>query len=283
MSGITRRAVNAALLGLAVMATGPTPAFAAHNGAAGGLAAAVADPGRTPEFRKRDKYRHPLQTLGFFGIQPTMTVVEIWPGKGWYTEILAAYLKDSGQLYAAVPQAGGNIANAEVKADFETFRRKFTLDQQHYGKVTITEFKPPEREEICPPGSADMVLTFRNVHNWIAAGYEQEAFKAFYTALKPGGVLGVEEHRAKPYTTLEQTRKSGYVNETYIKTLATNAGFRFAGESPVNNNPKDTKDYPEGVWTLPPTLTLGNTDKAKYLAIGESDRMTLKFVKPGAP
>ncbi|MBL6749357.1 MAG: class I SAM-dependent methyltransferase [Nevskia sp.] len=277
MSGIMRYFV---LLGLGCLGICLPPAFGGQKAADPGLAAAVADPGRTPEFRARDRYRHPLQTLRFFGIRPDMTVVEIWPGRGWYSEILAPYLKDKGHLYAAVPQAGGEIANAEVRADFEAFSRKFTGDAAHYGSVTITQFKPPEHVQICPPGSADLVLTFRNVHNWIAAGYEQDAFKAFYAALKPGGVLGVVEHRARPYTTLEQTRNSGYVNEAYIKALAANAGFRFAGASPVNDNPKDTKDYPEGVWTLPPTLTLGGKDKAKYLAIGESDRMTLKFVKP---
>jgi predicted methyltransferase len=266
--------------GLAFLAAALPPAFGGQKAADPALAAAVADPGRTPEFRARDKYRHPLQTLRFFGIRPDMTVVEIWPGRGWYTEILAPYLKGAGHLYAAVPRAGAAIANAEVRADFEAFSRRFTGDPARYGSVAITEFRPPEQEQICPPGSADLVLTFRNVHNWIAAGYEQEAFKVFYAALKPGGVLGVEEHRAKPYTTLEQTRKSGYVNEAYIKALAANAGFRFAGASPVNDNPKDTKDYPEGVWTLPPTLTLGGKDKARYLAIGESDRMTLRFVKP---
>ncbi|MBV8307166.1 MAG: class I SAM-dependent methyltransferase, partial [Gammaproteobacteria bacterium] len=134
--------------------------------------------------------------------------------------------------------------------------------------------------EICPAGTADLVLTFRNVHNWIEEGNQQQQFDAFFKALKPGGVLGVVEHRAKPGVSLAEMNKSGYVDEAYVKKLATTAGFKFAGASPVNDNPRDTKDYPKGVWTLPPTLTLGDQDREKYLAIGESDRMTLKFVKP---
>lgn len=274
-----RTALGKALLLLWLLLPALSPAAFADP-ADPALAAAIADPGRTAEFRARDPYRHPLETLGFFGIRPDMTVVEIWPSRGWYTEILAPYLKDRGHFYAAVPQAGGDIANAEVRADFEAFSKKFTGDPARYGTVTISEFKPPEHVQICPPGSADLVLTFRNVHNWIAAGYELQAFRSFYAALRPGGVLGVEEHRARPGTTLAQTRKSGYVTEAYVKELAAKAGFRLVAESPVNDNPKDTKDYPEGVWTLPPTLTLGAKDRAKYLAIGESDRMTLKFVKP---
>lgn len=266
--------VAASLLALPVCG-----AMAGEGAASGALAQAIASPARTAEFRVRDKYRHPLRTLEFFGLRPDMTVVEIWPGRGWYTEILAPYLhQGGGHYYAAGPAVSLPNASAEARRDMEAFRQRFAADAG--GSVSITEFRPPLRTEICPAGTADLVLTFRNVHNWIAGGYEQDAFNAFYKALKPGGVLGVVEHRARPYTTLEQTRKSGYVNEAYVKALAANAGFRFAGESKVNDNPKDTKDYPEGVWTLPPTLQLGEEHRAKYLAIGESDRMTLKFVKP---
>jgi predicted methyltransferase len=238
------------------------------------LVQAIASPARSAKFTARDVYRHPLATLRFFGLRPEQTVVEIWPGGGWYTEILAPFLRDRGKYYAAVPSpksAEGKLAE---------FRQKLEADPGRYGKATLTELQSPKSMAICPPGSADLVLTFRNVHNWVAGGYEQDAFNAFFKALKPGGVLGVVEHRAKPGTTLEQTKKSGYVEESYVKTLATKAGFEFAGASPVNDNAKDTKDYPEGVWTLPPTLTLGDKDKARYLAIGESDRMTLKFIKP---
>ena len=246
------------------------------------LAQAVASPSRTESYRARDVYRHPLQTLKFFGIRPDMTVVEIWPSGGWYTEILAPYLHEQGKYYAAGSAASLPDASDATRQSVAEYQQRLDADPARYSTVSVTEFRPPLRMEICPPGTADLVLTFRNVHNWIAGGYEQEAFNAFYAALKPGGVLGVEEHRAKPYTTLEQTKKTGYVNESYVKALAANAGFQFVADSPVNDNRKDKKDYPDGVWTLPPTYTLGDKDKAKYEAIGESDRMTLKFIKPKA-
>jgi predicted methyltransferase len=265
---------------LTAMLAAAAPFAASASPAKDALQQAIDSPSRTPEFRARDVYRHPAQTLKFFGLRPDQTVVEIWPSSGWYTEILAPYLRDKGKYYAAGSAASLPDASEGTRKSVAAFQQKLDADPARYSAVTVTEFRPPQRTAICPPGTADLVLSFRNVHNWIDGGYEQEAFNAFYTALKPGGVLGVVEHRAKPYTTLEQTKKSGYVDEAYIKTLAANAGFRFVAESPVNNNPKDTKDYAEGVWTLPPTLTLGDKDKAKYLAIGESDRMTLKFVKP---
>ena len=246
------------------------------------LEQAIASPSRTEAYRARDVYRHPLKTLQFFGIRPDMTVVEIWPSNAWYTEILAPYLHDQGKYYAAGSAASLPNASDETRRAVAVFQQRLDADPARYSGVTVTEFRPPLRTEICPPGSADLVLTFRNVHNWISGGYEQDAFNAFYAALKPGGVLGVVEHRAKPYTTLDQTKKTGYVNEAYVKALAANAGFRFVAGSSVNDNPKDKKDYPDGVWTLPPTYTLGDKDKAKYEAIGESDRMTLKFVKPAS-
>lgn len=244
------------------------------------LAAAVASPGRTPEFVKRDRYRHPLETLRFFGLKPDQTVVEVWPGGGWYTEILAPFLHDHGTYYAA--GSGGELpgASEENKQGAEALRKRMTGDPQHFGKVVVTTLKPPTHTQIAPDGSADVVLTFRNVHNWIENGTEQVVFQAFYRALKPGGTLGVVEHRARPGTSIDQMKKSGYVTEEYVRKLARDAGFRFVADSPVNANPKDTKDYPEGVWTLPPTLALGAKDRDRYLAIGESDRMTLKFVKP---
>jgi predicted methyltransferase len=245
------------------------------------LAAAIASPARTSRFVGRDAYRHPLETLRFFGLRPNQTVVEVWPGGGWYMEILAPYLRDRGKYYAAIEAPDVADAAKEAREDAAFLRKRIADDQTHYGKVIVTELHPPQLTEICPPGSADLVLTFRNVHNWIAKGDQQAQFETFFKALKPGGVLGVVEHRAKPGTTLEEASKSGYVDEAYVKKLAATAGFRFDAESPINDNPKDTKDYPEGVWTLPPTLTLGDKDRAKYLAIGESDRMTLRFVKPG--
>lgn len=244
------------------------------------LAAAIASPSRTAKFTARDQYRHPLETLQFFGLRPNQTVVEIWPGRGWYMEILAPYLAEKGKYYAAIEAPDVPGASKETKENAAALRQRIAADPAHLGKVVVTQLHPPQLTEICPPGSADLVLTFRNVHNWLETGDQQAQFNAFFKALKPGGVLGVVEHRAKPGTNLEQMRKSGYMDENYIKKLAATAGFRFDAASPVNNNPKDTKDYPEGVWTLPPTLTLGEKDRDKYLAIGESDRMTLRFVKP---
>jgi len=252
----------------------------AADAAPGSLAAAIASTARTPKYAARDVYRHPLETLQFFGLRPDQTVVEIWPGRGWYMEILAPYLRDRGKYYAAIEAPDVSGASKEAKDDASFLRKRIADDPAHFGKVIVTDLHPPQLTEICPPGTADLVLTFRNVHNWIDDGTQQQQFNVFFKALKPGGVLGVVEHRAKPGTSLDETRKSGYVDEAYVRKLATGAGFRFDAASPVNDNPKDTKDYPKGVWTLPPTLTLGDQDRDKYLAIGESDRMTLRFVKP---
>jgi predicted methyltransferase len=196
-------------------------------------------------------------------------------------EILAPYLRDEGKYYAAIEAPDVPGAAKEAKDNAAALRKRIADDPTHLGKVVVTELHPPQLTQICPPGTADVVLTFRNVHNWLETGDQQAMFNAFFKALKPGGVLGVVEHRARPGTSLDEMRKSGYMDEDYIKKLAATAGLRFDAQSPVNNNPKDTKDYPQGVWTLPPTLTLGDKDRDKYLAIGESDRMTLRFVKPG--
>jgi len=244
------------------------------------LAAAIASSARTPAFVRRDVYRHPLETLRFFGLRPDQTVVEIWPGRGWYMEILAPYLHDRGRYYAAIEAPDVSGASQEAKDLAAGLRRRIADDPAHFGKVIVTELHPPQLTEICPAGTADFVLTFRNVHNWIEDGTQQQMFEAFFKALKPGGVLGVVEHRAKPGASLEQMRKTGYVDEAYVRKLASAAGFRLDAASPVNDNPRDTKDYPQGVWTLPPTLALGDEDRDRYLAIGESDRMTLRFLKP---
>lgn len=224
----------------------------------------------------RDPYRHPAETLGFFGITPAMTVVEIGPSGGWYTEILAPYLNAKGHYIGAHydPAASSNAA-----ASVQRFKDKLAANPAIYGNAKVTAFGKGSYD-IAPPGSADAVLTFRNVHNWHMSGYDGDAFKAFYKALKPGGVLGIEEHRLAEDKPDSLMKTSGYMKTSYVRKLAEAAGFTYVGASSINANANDTKDYPKGVWTLPPNFAEGDTDKAKYAAIGESDRMTLKFVKP---
>jgi predicted methyltransferase len=230
---------------------------------------------RSEANRKRDQYRHPAETLAFFGLKPEMTVVEISPSGGWYLEILAPLLSSSGHYIAAIPPAGlsseANSRNAKISS---------WKDAHPQVKVSSSEFDPPAKVDIASPGSADLVLTFRNVHNWMSEGTERAAFQAFYKALKPGGVLGIVEHRANPKQKRDKHAKSGYVREKDIIELAKSVGFKLDSKSEINANPKDSKNYSEGVWTLPPSLKLKDKDRERYLAIGESDRMTLKFVKP---
>lgn len=244
-----------------------TPSWAEASATAA-LQAAIAGSQRSEVNKARDKYRHPLQTLSFFGIQPDMTVVEIWPGNGWYTEILAPFLKDRGRLYEAL---GGGAAA-------ENFEEKLKADPAIYGAVNVTALQPPHQTEIAPAGTADMVVTFRNVHDWLPHDDTQDYFKAFYSALKPGGILGITDHRADSSQPQDPNAKNGYVRQDYMIQLAEQAGFKLIGTSEINANPKDPHNQP--VWNLPPTLRLGQEDRAKYLAIGESDRMTLKFIKP---
>jgi predicted methyltransferase len=240
---------------------------------------AIAAEHRTPAFRERDRYRHPKETLEFFGVKPEQTVVEVWPSSGWYTEILAPYLRKRGKYYAA-GFAVTHENTPEYRRDIAMkFAEKLAARPDLYDRVTVTELGRPDQWQACPPGTADLVLTFRNVHNWMNADYEAEMFKAFHAALKPGGVLGVVEHRAKPGTSREQMQKSGYVTEAHVIEVAKAAGFVLDARSEVNANAADTKNHPEGVWTLPPTLRLGEKDRDKYVAVGESDRMTLRFVK----
>jgi predicted methyltransferase len=228
--------------------------------------------------KARDKYRHPKETLLFFGLEPGMTAVEISPSRGWYTEILAPVLRDGGQYYAAVAAITEKTPDAVKKNDAD-YRSMLAAAPELYGKVKLSAISPGSLQ-IAPAGSADMVLTFRNVHNWAKAGTADAMFKAFYDALKSGGTLGVVEHRAKPDTSFQQQIDTGYMTEAYVVETAGKAGFKLVNKSEINSNPKDTKDYPGGVWTLPPTLRYGDQDRDKYLAIGESDRMTLKFTKP---
>ena len=231
---------------------------------------------RVPQNAARDQYRHPEQTLAFFGLRPDQTVIEITPGNGWYSELLAPLLKEKGRYVAAVVDPS---TSDYAKKSADSLKQKYAADPAHYGKVEVVAYAP-QAPVFGKPGSADTVLTFRNVHNWVDAGNEAATFKGFYDVLKPGGTLGVVDHRAKPGTTAKDNEKNGYLPTDYVIKLAQNAGFTLAGESDINANSKDTKDYPDGVWTLPPALVKGEQDKAKFLAIGESDRMTLRFIKP---
>lgn len=233
------------------------------------LQEAVGNSLRSSDNIGRDKYRHPLDTLEFFGLRADMTVVEIWPSGGWYTEILAPYLSANGKYI---------IADTPTDPNGYTKKRTewMTRNPEIAARVSTTKFLPPDVTDIAPEDSADMVLTFRNIHNWQGDKAQKAAFKSFFKALKPGGILGVVEHRAGK----KVDTKSGYVSENEVIRYAEAAGFKLEGKSEINANPKDTKNYPEGVWTLPPRLKLGEKDKEKYLEIGESDRMTLKFKKP---
>lgn len=227
----------------------------------------------------RDVYRHPLKTLSFFGIQPDMTVVEILPGgKGWYMEILAPYLRDKGTYYAASFDQDSVIEY--FQRGIAMFNKKVAAHPEVYKNIKVTEFAPPSKTDIAPAGSADMVLTFRNVHNWMKRGGDRAAFESFYKTLKSGGILGVVEHRANTDQPQDPKAESGYVREDFVIELAESVGFKLAAKSEINANPRDTKDYKAGVWTLPPSLRLKDDNNEKYLAIGESDRMTLKFIKP---
>lgn len=240
---------------------------------------AISGSQRSDQHKQRDKYRHPFETLKFFDVKDAMTVVEIWPGgEGWYTEILAPYLKDKGKLYAA--HFSPDSDSAYIQKSYQQFIDKIRQYPEIYGKVDVTVLQPPKAAQIAPDHSADRVLTFRNIHNWMRDDQAESVFAAMYKALKPGGILGVVEHRGDPGKPQDFKAASGYVTEDAVIALATKAGFQLLEKSEINANSKDSKDYPEGVWTLPPALRLKEKDQEKYLSIGESDRMTLKFVKP---
>jgi predicted methyltransferase len=255
----------------------PTAAPTADADTRAAVAAVLAGPHRSEANKARDVYRHPAETLAFFGLGREMTVVEIWPGGGWYTEVLAPVLKEKGRYYAAGFEA--DTDSDYRKKSLVTFGEKLAASPDLYGGVVVTELGA-KKLEVAPPGSADLVLTFRNVHNWMSADFADAAFVAMYAALKPGGVLGVVEHRAGTEAPQDPKAVSGYVREDYVIAMAERAGFRLVDRSEINANAKDTRDHPKGVWTLPPALRLEGVDREKYVAIGESDRMTLKFVKP---
>lgn len=258
----------------AVLLLGAATAPAARAADDPALAKAIAGAQRSPQFTARDAVRHPAEELGFFGVKPSMTVVEIWPGGGYWTEILAPYLHDKGTYYVAAPPPapGGELGNAA-----KAFQAKLDGDKAVYGNVKPAIFGK-DSYDIAPAGSVDMILTFRNLHNWMAMGFADEALAAFYKALKPGGVLGIEDHRASGDQPQDPLAKSGYVRQDHAIQLAEKAGFKLAGKSEVNANPKDPKDGP--VWRLPPTFMLKEKDHDKYAAIGEADNFVLKFVKP---
>lgn len=268
----TRRLLAAALC-CGLFTTG-----AAHADDA--LQAAIAGSQRSPANATRDGARHPYQTLSFFGIQPNMTVVELSPGGGWYTEILAPYLRDNGKLIVAGDDPQSSDEGARRGA--ARLKQKLDANPAAYGKVQVGVFEPPASYHYAPKGTADLVLTFRNIHNWIPLGEDnmKALFAGVYASLKPGGVFGVVEHRLPASRAQDATASTGYMHEAYVIKLVESAGFKLAAKSEVNANPKDTADHKGGVWALPPTYLNKDEDRAKYQAIGESDRMTLKFVKP---
>lgn len=238
------------------------------------LKEAVAGSWRSSANKARDQYRHPIQTLEFFGIKPDMTVIELAPGGGWYTEILAPFLYANGHLIEAAPPARGNAPSH--------FEQKLKADPRVYGHIAkVVPFAPPEHVDMGPDGSADMVLTFRNTHDWLnrSPATLDAVFKAAYKVLKPGGVFGVTDHRAKPFADAQESSKTLHrIPEDYMIEAGLRAGFRLAGASNINANLKDPEDV--NVHRLPPDLAGPDSEHAKMKAIGESDRMTLKFVKP---
>lgn len=240
------------------------------------LQSLIESPKRSPANIARNAARHPLETLEFFGVKPDMTVLEVLPALGWYTEILAPYLADQGRLYVAHFSPDGIAPYMPVV--LKMFEDRMHQEPETFSRVTVRHINPPGETTVIPEASADLVLTFRNVHNWIMADQEQEYFDAFYKALKPGGTLGVVEHRANPGASMESMKTTGYVTEAYTQEVAEKAGFILDASSEINANPKDSKDHPKGVWSLPPFLQSGKEEQ--YLKIGETDRMTLRFVKP---
>ncbi len=270
---VTRRLFIGAMAGAAL----PLRAQGSEDVA---LQAAISGQHRSATNRARDAARHPYETLRFFGLRATHSVVEVSPGGGWYTEILAPYLRTSGRLYAAGEAA--DDADEERRRSRQRFDEKLAKNPELYDRVQVGLMpRTPAFTDIAPPGGADLVLTFRNVHNWIEAGHLDATLHAFAAVLKPGGVLGVEEHRAPPGSSKAWIDENGYVPEDLLIERAAAAGLALDARSEINANPRDTKDHPNGVWSLPPTLRGGEVDKAKYLAIGESDRFTHRYVKRG--
>jgi predicted methyltransferase len=238
------------------------------------LSAAVADPARPAGAVARDKARHPVEELTFFGINQKMNVVELWPGGGYWTDILGPYLTPSGHYTVALPPSGGEEGSSAAR-----FRTRVAAEKGRLGTIHETTLGAGQLE-IAPAGSADLVLTFRNLHNWMNDGYAEQALAACFTALKPGGILGIEEHRGRNDVPQDPKAESGYVRQDVAVAMAKKAGFVLVASSEINANPRDTKDWPKGVWTLPPSLAMGEKDRDKYIAIGEGDNFVLRFQKP---
>ena len=239
------------------------------------LVSAVGSPVRSPTAIARDSARHPVEELTFFGLAPTMNVVEVWPGGGYWTDILGPYLAKGGHYTIALAPPG----NAEEDEDAKRLRARIAAEKDRMGTVHESTLGRGHFD-IAPPGSADLVLTFRNLHNWMDDGYAEQALAASFKALKPGGILGIEEHRGRTDQAQDPKAKNGYVRQDYTIAMAKKAGFEFVSASEVNANPRDTKDWVDGVWTLPPTLSQGEKDRARYIAVGEADNYVLKFRKP---
>lgn len=265
------------LAGLAGLAG---PALAGGMSVAASVEQAMWGDHRSEANIARNRYRHPVGTLDFFGLRADMTVMEIWPGAGWYTEVLAPVLRESGKLVVATwdPEVEGQPGYRYELP--EQMRQAFAARPDVYEQVEVVHYSPPESASLGAAGSVDMVVTFRNTHGWVNHGQAGAVYAEFARVLKPGGVLGVVQHRAADGADAAGTARSGYVSEAAVIALAEAAGLVLEARSEINANPKDTKDHPEGVWTLPPSFRLGEKDRETYAAIGESDRMTLRFRKP---
>ena len=241
------------------------------------LMAAIADANRPAEQRARDLYRHPYETLTFFEVRPESHVLELWPGGGWYTRILSAYVGENGKLYVTNASPKDPLkARAQMSKDYDAMVKTLPYNDN----ITVMTVANPKKFSTGLEDQVDVVLTFRNVHNWVKENTDKTVYEEAFKALKPGGIFGIVEHRGPKGMTRAQSAKTGYLDQDGVIAAVEAAGFKFVEASEINANAKDTKDYKEGVWTLPPTLRLKDKDSAKYMEIGESDRMTLKFMKP---
>ena len=271
----TLNRVHVTLIALALACASGVTAAATTAMADPQLTVMIASPDRTATLKARDAVRHPAEELTFFGLKSNMTVVELWPGSGYWSEILGPYLAASGKYYVAQEPSG----TKEADENTAKWRARMAGHKDLAGKFTETTLGK-DHFDIAPPNSADLVVTFRNLHNWVNSGYADAALAACFRALKPGGILGVEDHRGRADRPQDPKAESGYLREDFAVALAKKAGFELVASSEINANPKDTKDWVDGVWTLPPTLSQGDKDRDRYKAIGEADNFVLKFRKP---